>query len=370
MESKKITLWALVLLAIIGGIWFVSKKQSPAVSGETIKVAALLSLTGDAAAWGENAQKAIQLATEEANQKGGINGKQIEIIYEDTAGDAKRAVSAYQKVTSIDHVVAVLGPLNQTEDLAVMPLIIQTGTPTIIPGYVPLKNRTNLGNPLFVWMDAEVEAGRLAQYLFDQGIRTVAVIGTLDSWENTVSTSFAEKFKLLGGTVTEQEMVQPDTADMKLPVTKVLATKPQAIFLGTYYQFINSTKVLRDLGYTGKLYGIEVDDYLAKETAGWTSGLDFIAPDYYKDDFIKAFETKFGRAPGLPAGQSYDAANILFSFLKQSSDQKNMLEAMKNFTNYTGVSGELTIASDGRTYLPTALFELKNGQITRLSSLP
>ncbi len=43
---------------------------------------------------------------------------------------------------------------------------------------------------------------------------------------------------------------------------------------------------------------------------------------------------------------------------------------MKNFTNYAGVSGELTIAPDGRTYLPTALFELKNGQVTRLSPLP
>lgn len=338
--------------------------------GNVIKIGALLSLSGDAAAWGENAQKAIKLAVDEINKKGGINGKLVDMIYEDTAGDPKQAVSAYQKVTTIDRVAAVIGPLNQTEDAAVVPLIDQTGVPTIVPGYLPLQNRKNLYNPLIIWMDAEIEAGRIAQYVYDQGIRNVGVAGTLDSWENTVSTAFAQKFQTLGGTVISQEIIQPDVADMRLPVTKIVATRPQAVFLGTYYQFVNSAKALHDLGYKGKLYGIEVDDYLAGQTSGWTNGLRFIAPDYYTSDFIKTFTDKYGVAPGLPAGQSYDAANILFSFLKKSQSQNDILDQMKSFKEYDGVSGKLQIGSDGRTFIPTALFELQDGKVTRVSTLP
>ena len=363
--NKKI--WWVVGVAVV--VFIMAAVNNGGKPTENIKIAALLSMSGDASAWGENAQKAIELATEEFNQKGGINGRKIEMIYEDTGGDPKRAVAAFQKVTTIDRVIAVLGPLNQTEDAAVVPLINQNNIATIIPGYLPLQNRKDLTNPLIVWMDAELEAGRLAEHVFSQGIRTVGIIGTLDAWESTVSNAFAEKFKAVGGTVTEMETVQPDSSDMRLSATKVIASKPQAIFLGTYYQFVNSTKALSDQKYPGKLFGIEIDDYLAGETAGWANGLVFIAPDYYTNDFVQVFTAKYERAPGLPAGQSYDAANLLFSLLEKNIDRDDILELMKEFSSYNGVSGELTILPDGRPSLPTALFELKEGKVVRIGEL-
>ncbi len=362
--NRKIIWIIAVTIVVIGFVVYRDNRSSD--SDKTIKIAALLPLTGEASAWGENAYKAIQLATEEMNSRGGINGKQIEMIYEDTSGDPKKAVSAYRLVTSVKHVVAVIGPMNQTEDVAVMPLIDETNTPTIVPGFVPMQNRKNLHNPLLIWMDAETEAGRLAQYVFDQGIRKVAVIGTLDSWETTISNAFSEKFKSLGGIITETEIVQSTTDDMKLSVTKVIGSKPQAIFIGTYYQFVNSTKALRDLGYQGKLFSIEVDDYLASQTSGSTNGLQFIAPDYYKTDFVDRFKNRYGIIPGIPAGQSYDATNILFDFLAKSQEQSDILIEMRNFNSYTGVSGEVKIGADGRTSLPTALFEIIDGTVKRL----
>ena len=157
---------------------------------------------------------------------------------------------------------------------------------------------------------------------------------------------------------------------MKLPAIEIAATHPQAVFLGTYYQFVNSTKALHDIDYKGKLYSIEVDDYLAGQTYQWTRGLQFIAPDFYTSDFVTTFKNKYGMSPGLPAGQSFDAANILFSFLKQSTDKNDILNAMAHFTAYDGVSGELEITPDGYTLLPTALFEIAaSGTVERISGL-
>ncbi|MES2216001.1 MAG: penicillin-binding protein activator [Patescibacteria group bacterium] len=352
----------LIIIFIVHQNKVVPQPQAP------IKIGALLSLTGGASAWGENSQKGIALAVEEVNAKGGINGRQVEVLYEDTASDPKVSVSAFQKLISLDHVDAIIGPLNQTETAPVIPLIAENNIPTIAPGFLPLKDRQNIYNPIFVWTDAEIEAGRLAQYVYEKGIRTVGVIGTLDAWENTVTTAFADKFKALGGTVTALEKVQPDSSDMKLSVTKVVATKPQAIYLGTYYQFVNSLKEIHTQGYKGQLFGIEVDDYLATETSKWSNGLQFIAPNYYTTTFIDNFRAKYSAEPGMPAGQSYDAAKILFSILEQG-DRSKVLEAMKNFKEYTGVSGKLTISPEGRTSLPTAIFEIKDGKISRAVSL-
>ncbi len=355
----------LLLIAVIALVGHNSKSQT--TSNQTIKIGALLSLTGGASAWGENAQKGIALAVEEANKNGGVNGRQVEIIYEDTASDPKISVSAFQKVTSLDHVDAIIGPLNQTETASVISLIDQSNIPTVAPGFLPLRDRKNINNPLFIWTDAETESGRLAQYVFDQGIRKVGVIGTLDAWEETVTNGFVEKFKALGGTITDLEKVQPTADDMRLPVTKVLATKPEAIYLGTYYEFVNSLKEISNQGYKGKLFGIEVDDYLAGETSKWSSGLQFIAPDYYSSNFIDIYKNKYSMPPGIPAGQSYDATKILFSLLKEK--QSDTLTAMKNFKQYSGVSGELRISPEGRTYLPTALFQIDAGKISRVKPL-
>jgi len=366
-KNKKIIIAVAIILVVVLVGWRLYEGRQ---QGGVIKIGALLSLSGDAAAWGQNAQEAISLAVAEINQKGGIHGKQVQIIYEDTAGDAKQAVSACQEVTSVDHVAAILGPLTQTELSSIIPIVDKDDVPVIAPDYIPLQNRGNLSNPLLVWMDAQTEASRMAQYVWSQGIRTVGVAGTLDSWENTVSTAFAQEFQSLGGIVTKEEIVQPDAADMKLPMAEITATHPQAIFLGTYYQFVNSTKTLHDLGYKGRLYSIEVDDYLAGQTHEWTQGLQFIAPDFYTSDFMNAFKAKYGVAPGLPAGQAYDAANILFSFLDRGESQSNILQEMKNFHEYNGVSGELQVTPDGRTLLPTALFEIEaTGTIQRISSL-
>ncbi len=364
---KKIITVVIILLVIVIG-FFVYKNNTRDTSN-TIRVGALLSLTGGGSAWGENAQKGIALAVEEINKNGGINGKQIEMIYEDTASDPKQTVSAFQHLVSFEHVMAIIGPLNQTEVGAVNHLIEQEGIPSVIPGFFPLRDRKNIKNPIFVWADAENEAGRLAEYVYNKGVHNVGVIGTLDSWEKTVSDAFIEKFKAIGGVITGTEIVQPSASDMKLPVTKIIATKPDAIYLGTYYEFVNSMKEIHNLGFSGKLYSIEVDDYLAGETSEWSDKLQFIAPDYYKNDFIKKYSEKYSIAPGLPVGQSYDAAHILFSFLQENQNKSGILSIMKDFKEYDGVSGKLTITSDGRTNLPLAIFQLEKGKINKNETL-
>jgi len=365
IKSMKKIIWGVAIIATIGLVVFVAlRKQSQETVG-TIRIGVLSILSGDGAAWGESAKKGIDLAVEE--WRNSHRDRVIELIYEDTAGEAKQAVTAYQKLVSVDNVDAIIGPLLQAEIAAVAPLVDKNTVPVIAPSYAPAENRPNRRNPLLVWMDVTEEAESMAEYVFSQGVRTVSAVGTKDAWESEVTNAFAEKFGSMGGKVLYKELVQPDAGDVKSTWTHALAEKPEAVFIGTYYQFINSTKTLADLGYKGKRFSIEVDQYLANETKNASNGLQFIAPDFYASDFVAKFQAKHKEKPGIPTGQAYDATNILLSFFEKASSKEEVLEEMRKIEEYNGASGLIQFTKENKTILPTAIFELRDGNAVKIS---
>jgi len=359
-KTNKIIVGIIIVVIIIAGVWYRIEKNS--IEEEVIKIGAILPLTGEAAAWGQASQRGIELAVGETNK----NNKKIEMVYEDSQGSASNAVSAYEKLTKINKVDAIIGPLLQMEVSAIAPLADRDKFPVITPSYTPISNRSDPRNPLLIWLDATVEAENIASYVYDQGISTVSVLGTQDSWEKEVSMAFANKFESLGGEVSFIDLLKIDEMDVKTSATMAIKNKPDAIFLGTYYQFLNLIRVFKELGYQGKLYSIEVDEYLANESKGFSSGLQFISSGSYKEEFKKKFEEVYRIKSNIPAGQSYDAMNILISFLIKNPTQDNLLNSFRMFEKYDGVSGIITMTDDNRTIIPTAIYELNNGTIKKI----
>ncbi len=364
-KTLKIIIGIIIAIVIIGGTWYgVSRNKE---EEEVVTVGAMLILSGDAAAWGQAAQRGIELAANEANKEGGINGRKIKVIYEDTQGVASNAVSAYEKLTKIDKVEVIIGPLSQTEVSTIAPLADKDKFPVITPSYAPISNRPNPRNPLLIWLDPTVESGEMADYVYEEGVRTISVLGTQDSWEKEVSKAFADKFKSLGGDIFFRDLLNIEETDVKTVALKAIKDNPDAVFLGTYYQFINLTKTLSELGYQGKLYSIEIDEYLANETKLFTSGLEFISSDLYRESFRKKYQETYGEKSNIPAGQSYDTMNILVSFLRKDSTREGLLDAFERFEEYDGVSGVIKMTDDNKTIIPTAIYELNKGLIKRLN---
>lgn len=372
MISQKHILIILVLVLILATALLVNTTligKSIFQKEDIIKVGSLLILSGDGSAWGQASQRGIELAINEVNQEGGVNGKMIEMVYEDTSGDIKKAVSGYKKLVDIDDVVSVIGPLLQAEMVAILPLANEGSIPIFAPSYAPLSNRPNPKNPLMIWLDPTFESEQMAEYAYSKGMRSVSVLGTKDSWEEEVSTAFAEKFEDLGGEVHLLELTQPGAIGVRTTVTKAISKNPDAVYLGTYYQFLNFGRILNELGYEGQIYSIEIDEYLASESKGYSSGIEFISSDSYKDEFREEYELAYGEKSNMPAGQSYDAAKILVSFLEKSTDSSEIVDMMKDFNSYNGVSGQITITEDGRTLMPTAIYLLDEGEIKKIKGL-
>ncbi|MEK7530553.1 MAG: penicillin-binding protein activator [Patescibacteria group bacterium] len=360
----KIWWWIGAIVVAVIVLWFLASYQKPGVAATPIKVGALLLLSGDFTSYGTSARTAVELAVEKYNADP-AHLRKVEVIYEDTKADPKTAVSAYQKLVSIDHVDAIVGPMLQVEMSAIAPLVIQDKVPVFSISNPDKVLRGTLPGFLAVWPDPTLEAEQMAQYVYDQGVRSVATLGTKDSWESEVSQAFNDKFTALGGTVVDTETVLPDDNDTATQVTRALSKKPEALFLGTYYKFTYFVKKARDLGFKGKMYSIEIDTNLASETNPASNGLRFISPEFYTADFVQAFETKAGAKPTIPSGQTYDATQILLSIVPLAKDRADIISRMDALQSFDGVSGHITFNNERRATFPLNIFEIQNGEIMR-----
>lgn len=361
--KKIIIVVILMLIVIIVKALIFNKKMLTLTSNNTIKIGAPLEFSGGAAKYGENAKKGIDLAIKEYNLN---HNPKVEVIYEDNHTSAKDVISSYKKLISLNKVIAIIGPLFQTQAGALLPIIKSDNTPTVMISPVPLESRNSDTNPITVWMDPSEEAGKMAEYVFSLGLRRVAVIGTQDSWELEVSNAFENKFTSLGGIITNKQIMLPDERDTRSVITKILNTKPEAIFIGTYLQFIPVVKNLNEFGFKGKKYGIEVDAYLAGETKPISNGIQFISPDFYTDEFAEKFKSEFNEIPTIPAGQAYDATNILLSFIEETKNKDEILKKMKEFKTFDGVTGKMEINDKNRVIFPVTIFEIKDGDFVKI----
>ena len=152
---QKTLIGVAIVIVVAFGAWFlfINNKPSPAVTGNPIKIGAILSQTGFAASFGESAKNAVQLAVEDINKSGGIDGRPVVVYYEDDHTDAKEAVSAFQKLTSIDHVDAIMGGLFDFAAQPLFPLADTNKIAFVSPDNFRIPNGFELTPNTFVTVD-------------------------------------------------------------------------------------------------------------------------------------------------------------------------------------------------------------------------
>ena len=132
---------------------------------EFIKIGAILPLTGDAAQWGIPPQKGAELAVEEINKAGGINGKKLKLIVQDTKCEPKAGVSSFQKLISDKEIRIVIGGVCSSVTLAVAPIAEKNKILLISPASTNPKI-TNAGDYIFRVIPSDDLRGKVfAEYL-------------------------------------------------------------------------------------------------------------------------------------------------------------------------------------------------------------
>ena len=169
--------WTYIVLAVIAVVIIaLSCEKKPPIHGDII-IGSTLPLSGDAAVWGKNTQEGIDLALEEINAAGGVLGRKLVVVYEDTRALPKEGVTAYHKLTTVDKVKVIIDDSVSSVTLAMAPLA-QNDHVVIIATGATAPKISEAGEFIFrVWNSDAFEGEVSADYAFDMlGLRSVAIL--------------------------------------------------------------------------------------------------------------------------------------------------------------------------------------------------
>ena len=307
---------------------------APPVSDEPFVIGAMDALTGVAESYGNPIQQAKLLAVEEINAAGGINGRMLEIVFEDSKCAAADAITAYRKLTDVDGVKIILGTTCSGAMLGAAPLAEGEGV-IMLSASATSPDIATAGDYIFRTAINDLQLGvDIGNTMWVDGIRSVATITESTDYAEGARRTSVARFEELGGTVVAAEAYATETIDFRSQITKLINESPDAILLTAQGEVSGGTivKQARELGYTGPMYSEVVPTQPdALSIAGdAATGLKAVVPD--EDlatntgrDFLTNFEARYGYVAPLPwfQGSAYDDVYIAAECLRQTGDDQN-----------------------------------------------
>ncbi|NOR44458.1 MAG: ABC transporter substrate-binding protein, partial [Candidatus Delongbacteria bacterium] len=274
---------------------------------EVIKIGAILPLTGDAAKYGEIAKNGIELALDEINSEGGINGKNIVMVYEDTKGDPKLGVTAIQKLITINKVKAIIGDLFSSVTLAVAPIANKNKIVLLSPASSSPKI-TNAGDFIFRNCPSDVYEGSvMANHAYDiLNYRKVALLYINNDYGLGIKNVFGKVFSEKGGAIVTEEAFDQNSNDFKSQLLKIKNKNPEAIYLVGYKKMGHILKQTKEMGIQSQFLSTVMfeDPEILEIAKNSAEGVIYSASAFNPEsdesliqDFVQSYENKYNQVP-------------------------------------------------------------------------
>jgi branched-chain amino acid transport system substrate-binding protein len=363
-KTTKIISGIIVAIIVIGGIWYgVSKKQTPTIK-ETIKIGVILPLNGSVAYLGQNALAGINLALDEINKRGGINGRKVEIVIEDDKCVSTDGVNAVNKLINVDKVIGILGPICSSVGGAALPIAQNNGVPVVIIG-ASAPHLTKIGDYIFRIYPSDAFQGKVAaEFIFNKlGKKKVAIVYVKNDWGEGIKEVFKTRFKELKGEIVYEDGVLQDQKDFRTEITKVKSSGAEVLYLLVYPNVgIIFIKQMKEMNLNIPVVGPTVFGEEVFTKSEISEGIFHTAP---KINIPEDFKSKIKYLPGfenlqisIAAPLGYDAAKVLFLAIEKAGlDKQKIKEALKT-TSYQGISNPL-IEFDENGDLKNPAFDVK-----------
>lgn len=341
---------------------------------DVIKIGAVLPLTGNSAIWGVPTKEGIEIASDKLNESGGINGKKVEVIFEDSKGDPSSGVSAIRKLIEVDNVKAVLDNSNSAVTLAMAPIAEKNKVILMVTG-ASAPAIADAGEYIFrIWNSDVLEGELIANYVYDSlKSRRSAILLANNSYGKGLENIYKKIFISRTGIVLASESFDPNAADFRTQINKVLQTTPDVIYLICYpNQGATLLRQLKELGNKSRLVGavaFEDADMLLK--AGTTAdGLLYPLPapvdtnQVEYSEFKKRYDAKFHKQLPFLADVGYDGFNVLAEAMKNNryNYPDSIKEGLDHLPEYNGVSGVIKFDLKGEVHKPFGIREVKDGK--------
>lgn len=355
-------------IVVIVGVIVFGLGSTKNVSTETIKIGALLPMTGTAAIYGECQYNGALLAVEEANNNGGINGKKVELILQDTKGDVKEGVTAYSSmkgqvqtaITAISGIVLAVGPLADKDHVVV--INIGAKSPKI----------SQAGDYIFSTVqNSDSDEKVFAKFAKNNlGIKNIALISVNNDYGLGTSNAFSGSFTAEGGKIVANEKYEASATDFRTILTKIKASKPEGIFIVGYKEQGLLLKQAAELGLKTQWLAPEpfASPDIIKLANGAADGVIYHMPNLDPkvepaESYYVNYKKRFNKEADFCSANSYDGVKLFITAISKVGNDgekiKNWLYSAKDWESTTGTS---TFDSNGDVTKNLTIMTVKDGQ--------
>jgi branched-chain amino acid transport system substrate-binding protein len=274
-------------------------------------------LTGDGAFWGLQGKKGFEFGVNEINSKGGINGKQLKIIYEDTQCDGKTGLEVFSKLINIDNIKIITGTMCSTVAHSVIPST-QENNIFYLASAASEDSVPKRGDLVFrLWPSDVYEAKYIAEYAIkEKNAKKFSIMYFADNPAGGAAKDvFVETVNMNGGKVLETVPVVKDTKDLTTSLLKLIKGNPDTIYLVAYTEQLSlAINKLRELGYNGLIFAYS--SYVSSEEVISQIGNKkniFYAEikNIQEGTFWKEFKEVTGEEADTLIAVGYDSAKLL-----------------------------------------------------------
>lgn len=356
--NKKAWIWGLVATVVLGGAWVIASRNGGSHDTGPIKIGFIGPLTGDAASFGETEKNATQMAVNAVNAGGGINGKEVDVIYEDGRCTGEGATSAINKLISVDHVQVILGGACSAETLAAAPIAEQNKV-ILFSAFSSNPAITNAGDYIFRDSPSDADVARLdANTIINGGYKKVALISENSDYAQGVRQIMIDAFKSADvAAVLDQNFIS-GTTDFRDVVLKIKQSGADVIYVNPASSGKTGAllvKQLRQADVTTPVHG----NFSLATPDSYTTGGSYLDGVVVSDtakvsqaltDLAARYEKEFNGKPAnmFEFGAAYDRANLILDSIKSVGyDADAIKRYLYGVKDYSGVIGTFGFDQNG-----------------------
>ncbi|MCH5344755.1 MAG: ABC transporter substrate-binding protein [Acetatifactor sp.] len=357
-----------------------------ASAGGTFKIGGMGPLTGPAAIYGTNVRNAAQIAVDEINAAGGVNGYMLELNFQDDEHDAQKAVNAYNTLKDWGAQM-ILGAVTSTPCIAVTDETLLDNMFQLTPSGSAVKCTQYDNNFRLCFSDPDQGAAS-AQYIGENNLATK--VGIIYDTSNEYSTGIYESF-MKGATgqpfevVAEMQYTEDTNTDFKVQIQKCQEAGAELIFLPMYYE--DASRILtqaNDIGYNPLYFSCDgMDGILGVEgfDTSLAEGVMLLTPfaadaqDEKTQSFVAKYQTAHGEIPNQFGADGYDCIYVIKAALEASNATPDMsvselCEALKSgitSITYDGLTGAgMKWNAEGEPAKAPKAVKIENGAYTAM----
>lgn len=345
---------------------------------ETVLVGSVFANSGEYSAYGQPQTNAVQMATDEINEAGGVNGKEIELVEYDYSSDETEAASLATRLATEDQVSIVLGPDTSGSSVAALQQTMQYSIPHLSPS-ASLDDFTVDSNGELIetaWRIAypdSYQGEALAQFATeDLGAQNAAILGDNSSdYAVGLVETFEEAFP---GEVVAKENFTEEETDFSAVLTNIANQDFDVLFVPGYYEQAGPIiRQAREMGIDQPILGpdgfgnSELYELAGTENLNdvyYTTQFSTLSEEPHVQDFLANYEEKFGQPADMFAAMAYDATYVMADAVERagSAEPQALNDELANTQDFEGVTGTFSFDELHNPVKTVTIVEVQDGE--------